>query len=124
MSEDLRIGRKIQAAGTERLALTFAAACSVAMSGGVIAALVYLFLALVPPLAARPAFRQSPSAGVGALLWAVIEKKELGNDVKSATDIHRNIAADTSAPREVRVTAMLGLAGYKGKLGAPRHTDC
>ena len=38
MSEDLRMRRKIQAARTERLALTFTAVCSVALSGGVIAA--------------------------------------------------------------------------------------
>ena len=35
MSEDLRMRRKIQAARTERLALTFTAVCSVALSGGV-----------------------------------------------------------------------------------------
>ena len=64
----LRMRRKIQAARTERLALTFTAACSVALSRGVIAALVYLLVAMVPLVAVRPAFIQSPSAGAGVRL--------------------------------------------------------
>jgi hypothetical protein len=117
MSEDLRMRRKTQAARTEKLALTFMAACSVALSSGVIAALIYFLLALASLVTVRPAFAQSTPVAAGVRLEAGIEKEDVDGDLKAAMDIYQKIAADTSAPRDVRAKALLRLAGCDEKLG-------
>ncbi len=117
MSEALRMRRRIEAARAEHLALTFTAACGVALSGGVIAALIYLLLALAPLVAVRPAFSQSAPVSAGVRLQTGIEKEEVDGDLKSAMAIYEKIAADSSAPRDVRARALLRLAGCDEKLG-------
>ena len=117
MSEELRMRQQIKADKREKFALALTAACGVALSGGVLAALVYLLLAFMPLAAARPAFGQSAPVGAGVRLQAGIEKEDVDGDMKSAMDIYQKIAADTAAPREVRARALLRLAGCEEKLG-------
>jgi hypothetical protein len=117
VSEAMRKRSKIEAGRREQLALGLTAACSVALSGGVIASLIYLLLALASLMAARPAFAQTAPVGAGVRLEAGIEKEDVDGDLKSAMDIYHKIAADTSAPRDVRAKALLRLAGCDEKLG-------
>ena len=117
MSEAMRKRSKIEAGRREQLALGLTAACSVALSGGVIASLIYLLLALASLMAARPAFAQSAPVGAGVRLEAGIEKEDVDGDLKSAMDIYQKIATDTAAPRDVRAKALLRLAGCDEKLG-------
>jgi Tol biopolymer transport system component len=115
--EAMRKRSTIEAGRRERLALAITPACSVALSGGVIASLIYLLLALASLMAARPAFAQTAPVGAGVRLEAGIEKEDVDGDLKSAMDIYQKIAADTSAPRDVRAKALLRLAGCDEKLG-------
>ena len=117
MSEAMIKRSKIEASKRERLALGLTAACSVTLSGGVIASLIYLLLALASLMAARPAFAQTTPVGAGVRLEAGIEKEDVDGDLKSAMDIYQKIAADTSAPLDVRAKALLRLAGCDEKLG-------
>jgi Tol biopolymer transport system component len=117
VSEAMRKRSKIEAGRREQLALGLTAACSVALSGGVIASVIYLLLALASLMAARPAFAQSAPIAAGVRLEAGIEKEDVDGDLKSAMDIYQKIAADTSAPRDVRAKALLRLAGCDEKLG-------
>jgi Tol biopolymer transport system component len=111
------MGRRIKAEKRQQFALAITAACRVAMSSGLIAALGYLLLALVLLAAVGPAFSQSDPVGPGVRLQAGIEKEEVDGDLKSAMDIYAKIAVETSAPREVRARALLRLAGCEEKLG-------
>jgi Tol biopolymer transport system component len=117
VSEAMRKRSKIEAGRREQLALGLTAACSVALSGGVIASLIYLLLALASLMAAPPAFAQTAPLGAGVRLEAGIEKEDVDGDLKSAMEIYQKIAADTSAPRDVRAKALLRLAGCDEKLG-------
>src|SRR5579863_1041519 len=117
VSEAMRKRNRIEAGRRERLALAITAACSVALSGRVIASLIYLLLALASLMAVRPAFAQTAPVGAGVLLEAGIEKEDVDGELKSAMDIYQKIAADTSAPRDVRAKALLRLAGCDEKLG-------
>lgn len=66
--------RKTQATESdrkERLALAFTAACGIAITGGILASLVYLLVALASMMVARPAFGQA--APTGAPLQAVAQ---------------------------------------------------
>jgi hypothetical protein len=98
VSEAMRKRSKIEAGSTERLALAITAACTVALSGGVIASLIYLLLTLASLMAARSAFAQTAPVGAGVLLEAGIEKEDVDGDLKSAMDIHQKIAADVGTP--------------------------
>ena len=117
MSEAMRKRSEIEVGRRERLALGLTAACSVALSGGVIASLIYLLLAFASSMATRPAFAQTAAVGAGVRLEAGIEKEDVDGDLKSAMDIYQKIASDTSAPRDVRAKALLRLAGCDEKLG-------
>src|SRR6516165_2775810 len=61
------------------------------------------------------AFAQSGAAGVK--LEAGIAKEEVDGDLKSAMEIYQKIAADSSAPRDVRAKALLHIGGCYEKLG-------
>jgi hypothetical protein len=61
------------------------------------------------------AFAQSGAAGVK--LEAGIAKEEVDGDLKSAMEIYQKIAADSSAPRDVRAKALLHICGCYEKLG-------
>jgi hypothetical protein len=77
VSEAMRKRNKIEAGKRKRLALAITSACSVALSGGVIASLIYLLLALASLMAARPAFAQAAPVGAGVRLEAGIEKEDV-----------------------------------------------
>jgi Tol biopolymer transport system component len=68
-------------------------------------------------MAAPPAFAQTAPVGAGVRLEDGIEKEDVDGDLKSAMEIYQKIAADTSAPRDVRAKALLRLAGCDEKLG-------
>jgi Tol biopolymer transport system component len=103
--------------GKDQLAMVMTAACGVALSTGLIPALIYLLLALAPLVALRPGFGQSAPPSAGMRLQAGIEKEDVDGDLKSAMDIYQKIAANNSVPREVRARALLRLAGCEEKLG-------
>jgi hypothetical protein len=50
-------------------------------------------------------------------LEAGIAKEEVEGDLRSATEIYQKIAADSSAPRDVRAKALLHIGGCYEKLG-------
>jgi Tol biopolymer transport system component len=50
-------------------------------------------------------------------LEAGIAKEEVDGDLRSATEIYQKIAADSSAPRDVRAKALLHIGGCYEKLG-------
>jgi WD40 repeat protein len=77
----------------------FTAICSLILSSFVLA----------PPMLA-----QTPA---GIRLESGIAKEDVDGDLKSAIDIYQKIAADASAPRDVRSKALLRLAGCYEKLG-------
>jgi len=83
----------------------------------VVACILYLLLTMASLVLAKPAVAQSTPVAAGVRLEAGIEKEDVDGDLKSAMDIYQKIAADTSAPREVRAKALLRLAGCDEKLG-------
>src|SRR5580704_2637775 len=86
---------------------------SLLLTAAAIGSLVYLlviFVSLVTP----PAFGQSSAA---VRLEGGMAKEDVDGDLKSAIDIYQKIAADASAPRDVRSKALLRLAGCYEKLG-------
>jgi Tol biopolymer transport system component len=97
--------------------MAITAACGVALSSGLIPALIYLLLALAPLVAVRPGFSQPAPVSAGVRLQAGIEKEDVDGDLKSAMDTYEKIAVDNSVPREVRARALLRLAGCEEKLG-------
>jgi hypothetical protein len=117
MSEALRKRIQTESDRTERLALASTTACGVALPGGAIASLVYLLVALSSLVLARPSFAQPVAEAPGVRLEAGFEKEDAEGDLKSAMDIYQKIAADPSAPRDVRAKALLRLAGCDEKLG-------
>ena len=101
----------------ERVALACTSIGFLFLSGGVIACILYLLLTMASLVLAWPAAAQSTPVAAGVRLEAGIEKEDVDGDLKSAMDIYQKIAADTSAPREVRAKALLRLAGCDEKLG-------
>jgi Tol biopolymer transport system component len=99
----------------EKVALGVTAVCSLIASGTVLALIVWLSILLSSLVVVQPAFGQSSTAGVR--LEAGIAKEEVDGDLKSATEVYQKIAADSSAPRDVRAKALLRLAGCYEKLG-------
>jgi Tol biopolymer transport system component len=75
----------------------------------VICSLILSSLVIAPPMLA-----QTPA---GVRLESGIAKEDVDGDLKSAIDIYQKIAADASAPRDVRSKALLRLAGCYEKLG-------
>jgi len=69
------------------------------------------------PFLRRPVFAQSATPGMQ--LQAAIEKENGEGDLKSAMSMYEKVAADARAPRDVRATALLRLAGCDEKLGRP-----
>lgn len=108
----------------ERSTLALATTCGLLLSGGVIACIIYLLLTLASlvigsEVITLPAFAQSSTtpAGAGVRLEAGVEKEEVEGDLPAAIAIYEKIAADVSAPRDVRAKALLRLAGCDEKLG-------
>jgi Tol biopolymer transport system component len=98
----------------EKVALAVAGLGALILSAAIVASLVYLLLAVGSLLAARSAFAQITA---GVQLEAAIEKEQVEGDLQSAIGAYQKIAADTSAPRNVRAKALLHLAGCYEKLG-------
>ena len=117
MSEGLRWVARRRAEHKERIALGIAAGFSFALGGGVLGLLIYLLLLLVTIAGAKPAIAQSGSSTPGVMLQSGIQKEDVDGDLKGAMSIYEKIAADASAPREVRAKALLRLAGCDEKLG-------
>ena len=101
----------------EGIALACTAAGGLALCSGVLACILYILLTLVLLFPVTPAFAQATPASAGVRLEAGIEKEDVDGDLKSAMDIYEKIAADASAPRDVRAKALLRLAGCDEKLG-------
>ena len=101
----------------ERVALACTSIGFLFLSGGVTTGILYLLLTMASLVLARPATAQSTPVAAGVHLEAGIEKEDVDGDLKSAMDIYQKIAADTSAPRDVRAKALLRLAGCDEKLG-------
>jgi len=101
----------------ERLDVAMKAAYGLTMSGGICAAIFGFSMFLAPWVTARPLLAQSSQVEAGVLLQAGIEKEDADGDLKSAMDIYQRIAADNSAPREIRARALLRLGGCAEKLG-------
>jgi Tol biopolymer transport system component len=76
-----------------------------------------LLLVLAPLTGLTPASAQSNQSAAAVRLQAGIEKENVDGDLPSAMKIYREIAADASAPRDVRATALLRLAGCDERLG-------
>ncbi len=78
-----------------------------------------ILLLLLELLLLSPGHRADAQApgSAGVLLQAGIEKEDVDGDLKSAMEIYQRIAADNSAPRDVRARALLRLAGCDEKLG-------
>jgi Tol biopolymer transport system component len=113
----LKIADGLQTDRTERIALAITAAVGVALSTGVIAALIYLLVALGPLMSPPIAHAQAVPPAAGVQLQAGIEKENVDGDLKAAMSIYEKIASDASATREVRAKALLRLAGCDEKLG-------
>jgi Tol biopolymer transport system component len=107
----------IQADWQERTVLAITAAISVALSTGVIGALLYLLIALGALISSPVTYAQAAPPVAGVQLQAGIEKENVDGDLNAAISIYQKIAADSSAPREVRAKALLRLAGCEEKLG-------
>ena len=82
----------------------------------VVLAILVLLVALLLLSPGNRADAQIP-ASAGVLLQAGIEKEDVDGDLKSAMEIYQRIAADNSAPRDVRARALLRFAGCDEKLG-------
>jgi hypothetical protein len=117
MKQALKKRSKIEADWQERIVLALTTAVSIMLSGGVVAATLYLLLGLASLMSERMAYAQPAPVAAGVKLEAGIEKEDVDGDLKSAMEIYGKIAADTSAPREVRARALLRLAGCDEKLG-------
>ena len=97
----------------EKASLIFMGAGSLLLTAAAIGSLVYL-LVIFASLVTPPAFGQSSAA---VRLEGGFAKEEVDGDLRSAIDIYQKIAADASAPRDVRSKALLRLAGCYEKLG-------
>lgn len=82
-----------------------------------IASILCSLLALTSLVTVQATCAQSASLAAGVRLQAGIEKEDVDGDLPAAIEIYKRIAADKSAPREVRARALLQLAGCDEKLG-------
>ncbi len=117
MSEVLKGMARRRAEGKEQIALGITAGSSLPLRGGVITLVVHLLLFLVSMGGVKPAFAQSASASPSVMLQAGIEEEDVDGDLDLASAVYQKIAADASAPRDVRAKALLRLAGCDEKLG-------
>ncbi|MFZ0304400.1 MAG: hypothetical protein WAL75_17040 [Terracidiphilus sp.] len=117
MRQVLKRRSKLEADWRERIVPALTAAVSIMLSGGVVAAALYLLLGLASLASESMTYAQSVPIAAGVQLEAGIEKEDVDGDLKSAMDIYQNIAADTSAPRDLRAKALLRLGGCEEKLG-------
>jgi Tol biopolymer transport system component len=97
----------------EKLALALTAAFSMLLSGVALVSMVLLSV-LLSEVTALPMHAQTTPA---VALEAATRKEQVDGDLKTAIADYQKIAADKSAPRDVRAKALLHLAGCYEKLG-------
>ena len=97
----------------EDIALAFTAAFSIILGGTAIVSIVIL-AGLLSEFAVVPLHAQTRPA---VELQAAMTKEQVDGDLKTAIAAYQKIAADKSAPRDVRAKALLHLAGCYEKLG-------
>jgi hypothetical protein len=97
----------------EKLALALTAAFSILLSGVALVSMV-VFGVLLSELTSLPLHAQTSPA---VALEAATKKEQVDGDLKTAIADYQKIAADKSAPRDVRAKALLHLAGCYEKLG-------
>jgi hypothetical protein len=117
MGEARKGGAGTEEVKTEQVAELIRGNSAPLLKTAVVAGIIFLLLELVLMVSVRPAVAQSAPVSAGVRLQAGIEKEEVDGDLKSAMDIYQRIAADISAPRDVRAHALLRLAGCEEKLG-------
>jgi len=97
----------------EKLAMALTAAFSLLLSGVALVSMVMLGI-LLSEVTALPLHAQTSPA---VALEAATKKEQVDGDLKTAIADYQKIAADKSAPRDVRAKALLHLAGCYEKLG-------
>ena len=97
----------------ENIALAFTAVFSMVLGGTAVVSIVML-AGLLAEFAVVPLHAQTRPA---VELEAAIAKEQVNGDLKTAIAAYQKIAADKSAPRDVRAKALLHLAGCYEKLG-------
>src|SRR5580704_2000401 len=97
----------------ENIALAFTAVFSVILGGTAVVSIVIL-AGLLSEFAVVPLHAQTSPA---VELQAAMTKEHVDGDLKTAIAAYQKIAADKSAPRDVRAKALLHLAGCYEKLG-------
>jgi Tol biopolymer transport system component len=97
----------------ENIALAFTAVFSILLGGAAVVSIVIL-AGLLSEFAVVPLHAQTRPA---VELQAAMTKEQVDGDLKTAVAAYQKIAADKSAPRDVRAKALLHLAGCYEKLG-------
>jgi hypothetical protein len=97
----------------EKIALALTAAFSLLLSGAALVSMVLLGV-LLSEVTVLPLHAQTSPA---VALEAATTKELVDGDLKTAIADYQKIAADKSAPRDVRAKALLHLAGCYEKLG-------
>ncbi len=97
----------------ENLALALTAVFSLILCGAAVVSMIVL-ASLILEFAAVPLHAQTSPA---VELQAAMTKEQVDGDLKTAIAAYQKIAADKSAPRDVRSKALLHLAGCYEKLG-------
>jgi|HubBroStandDraft_1064217.scaffolds.fasta_scaffold36279_2 Tol biopolymer transport system component len=97
----------------ENIALAFMAVFSIVLGGTAVVSIV-LLAGLLSEFAVAPLHAQTTPA---VELQAAMTKEQVDGDLKTAIAEYQKIAADKSAPRDVRAKALLHLAGCYEKLG-------
>ena len=100
----------------ESIAVAVVGLGAMALTGTLIVSLAWLLLGLASQLLAPRAFAQTQNKPA-VELEAAIAKEQVNGDLKTATAAYQKIAANNSAPRDVRAKALLHLAGCYEKLG-------
>jgi len=97
----------------EKLTLAFTAVVSLLLFGAAVVSVIVV-AGLLSELAVTPLHAQTRPA---VELQAAMTKEQVDGDLKTAIAAYQKIAADKSAPRDVRAKALLHLAGCYEKLG-------
>jgi Tol biopolymer transport system component len=97
----------------ENIALAFTAVFSMLLAGAAVVSIIML-AALLSEFAVVPLHAQTRPA---VELQAAMTKEQVDGDLKTAIEAYQKIAADKSAPRDVRAKSLLHLAGCYEKLG-------
>ena len=97
----------------ENIALAVTAVLSIVLWGTAVVSIVIL-ASLLSEFAVAPLHAQTRPA---VELQAAMTKEQVDGDLKTAIAAYQKIAADKSAPRDVRAKALLHLAGCYEKLG-------